>query len=231
MKNLFQIPHNENDESPRSSSRYRPILIRGALGLFIAISFTFSLAASISIGDGQEYELGQSSYDVGTCATGVVQVIPKATLQDSATMLSQFTVSGINPVTCEGRILRILPYDTTGGAIAIVDTGDSGDEPDQAFLDIHISGGEFRASSGGAVLETTDATLTRSTGQTSIRKSTYTPGATTIEVFSGGKGRTLKSTEDALEGLAISFQVRLTPSVSILGYGRTDLELRFPASI
>lgn len=231
MKNLFQIPTNDEDGNEKRHSNSRIILTRALIGLFVAISFTFSLAASVSIGDGQEYELGQSSYDVGTCATGVVQVIPKVILNDSITSLSQFTVSGIDPVTCEGRILRILPFDTSGSAIPIVDTEDSGEVPDQAFLDIYISSGEFRASSGGSVTVTADSTLTRSSGQTSIRKSSYAPGATSIEVFSGGSGRTLKSTEDALEGIAISFQVRFTPNVAITGYGRTDLELRFPPTI
>lgn len=228
MRNLFNIPTNRDDENLESSSPWVEVLVKAGIGLFIALSFSFSLAASISIGDGEEYELGQRSYDVGTCATGIVQVIPKADLQDSATTLSQFTVTGINPVTCEGRILRILPFDVSNLAIAIVDTADPESDPDQAYVDVHMSGAEFRASSGGELSAVTDASLTRSTGQTSIRQSTFSPGATSIRVYSGGRGQTLKSSEDALQGLAISFQVRLDPGVVISGYGRTDLELRFP---
>lgn len=231
MSGLINLPPSEDEEFEGSSEgSIRRVLFQTAIGALIAIVFTFSLAGTISIGGGEEFELGRRSYDVGTCATGPVQIVPKVTLVGGQSVFSQFTVSGINPVTCAGRIIRILPFDTSGIGIAIVDGPDSGATPDQAYVEIFVSGGEFLASSGGSVTSTTDATLTRSTGPTSIRKSTTTPGATTIEIFSGGQGRTLKSSEDALSGLAISFQVRWSPTVVIAGYGRTDVELRLPAA-
>jgi len=232
MSGLINLPPSEDDEySERSDNGVRKVLLQAAIGVLVAIVFTFSLAGTISIGGGEEFELGRRSYDVGTCATGPVQIIPKVVLSGGQSVFSQFTVTGISPVTCAGRIIRILPFDSSGVGIAIVDGPDSGVIPDQAYVDIFISGGEFLASSGGSVTAATDATLTRSTGQTAIRKSISSPGATTIEVFSGGQGRTLKSSEDELSGLAISFQIRWSPNVVISGYGRTDVELRLPPAI
>jgi len=232
MSGLIDLPPNEEDESSETSKpSLRKILLQAGIGLLVALAFTFSLAGTINIGGGEAFELGRRSFDVGTCATGPVQIIPKVTLSGAQSIFSQFTVTGISPVTCDGRIIRILPFDTSGAPIAIIDGPDTGAVPDQAYVDVFVSGGEFLASSGGSVAATTDATLSRTTGESSIRRGTSTPGATTIEVFSGGQGRTLKSSEDALAGLAISFQVRWSPTVVISNYGRTDVELRFPDAI
>ena len=232
MSGLINLPPNDEDESAGDlKPSARKIFLQAAIGFLVAVTFVFSLAGTINIGGGEAFELGQRSYDVGTCATGTVQIIPKVTLVGAQSNFSQFTVTGISPVTCAGRVIRILPFDIAGVGIAIVDGPDSGDNPDQSYIDIFVSGGEFLASSGGSVSSVTDSTLSRSTGQSSIRRSTFTPGATTIEVLSGGQGRTLKSSEDALAGLAISFQVRWSPIIEITGYGRTDVELRFPPAI
>jgi len=228
MSNLIDLPPGEDEEnySEGSTQDAKRIAFYAGIGLVVAIAVSFSLAASINISGSESFELGQRTYDVGTCATTPVQIVPKVTMVDGSKILSQFTVTGINPVTCDNRMFRIKPFDTGGSPILIVDTSAAG-IPDQPWIDIFISGGEFRASSAGSVSITTDSSLSRTGGSPSIRRSVLTPagGTSTVEIFSGGQGRTLKSTEDALDGLAISFQVRFSPTVSISGYGRTDLEL------
>lgn len=230
MSNLIDLPPGEDEEGYRKTlagSGIKKILFQAGIGLVVAIAVSFSLAGTINIGGGESFELGQRTYDVGTCATTPVQIVPKVVLVDSTRVLSQFTVTGINPITCDNRMIRIKPFDTGGAPILIVDTGAAGD-PDQPWIDVFMSEGEFRASSGATVsVVTNDSSLTRTGGSPSIRRSVFAPagGTSTVEIFSGGQGRTLKSSDNALEGLAISFQIRFTPTVTISGYGRTDLEL------
>ena len=228
--NLIELPPGGDEEREVSRGRgVKKTLIQTVIALAVAVTISFSLAGTISIGNNENFELGQRSYDVGTCATGRVQIIHKTSIVETGTVLSQFTVSGISPTICDGRVIRILPFDTSNSPIPIIDTADPGLTPDQTYVDIFVAGGEFLASSPGTLSNAVEPSLTRSSnGSTSIKKSTWSPGGTTIDIYSGGQGRTLKSTDNDLEGLAISFQVRISPTVAITGYGRTDIELRIP---
>lgn len=230
--NLIDIPPNEDFEeeydSPKSRG-YGKLLVKLGIGIFVGISITFSLAGSITLGSGQAFELGLRNYDVGTCADDLVQVIPKTSITETGTALTQFTISGINPITCEGRVIRILPFDNSGTAIPLIDTTDAGSTPDQTYVDIFVSAGQFLANLGESATVTTVSTLNRTNGATQIFRSLFSSDSSTVAVYSAGLGRTLKSSEDDLSGLAISFQVRISPAVYILfpsSYGRTDLELR-----
>jgi hypothetical protein len=229
---LIELPSNDDDREANESRFNRRIPLKALLAFFAGLGLTFSLAGTISIGSGEDFELGQRSFNVGTCVTAPIDVIPTVTLSEGSAFLSQFTVTGINPVTCDNRVFRILPFDTSEPnlPIPVLDTEDSGTTPDQTFIDVHINSGQFLASPSSLLSETSLATLSRSDGSTSVRISSWSSGASLIEVVSGGQGRTLKSTVDSLSGLSISFQIRLYPSVEISGYGRTDIELLNPAT-
>lgn len=233
--NLIDIPPNQDDDSNSSGlgrgRDLRKLLLQLGIALFVGVTITFSLAGSITLGTGEAFELGLRNYDVGTCAKDPVQVIPRTLITDTGTFLSQFTVSGLDPYTCDGRVIRILPFDDSNSPIPLIDTPDEGSSPDQAFVDIYVSSGEFLANRSESATVATVSTLIRTTGGTQLLRSSLSIDTATVVVYSGGQGRTLKSSEDVLAGLAISFQVRVFPAAQIptpSGYGRTDFEIRMP---
>lgn len=234
MSSLFDLPRGDDEQLGRPSSK-RSQFIRLWVSIIVGVAIASSLAASITIGSGEALELGQRRYNVGTCAESSVQIQPKTVTISGTTYLTQLTVTGINPIACDNTRIRLSPYDSNPAngvqsALLTIDTNDADSEPDQSYIDIFASGGEFRASNGGAVTSTTDTLLRLTSGSTSIRVSTYHPPetSTAITVFSGGQGKTLKSSEDVISGWAISFQVRLDPGAALAtgrSYGRTDIQL------
>jgi hypothetical protein len=229
MSSLIDLPPGEDEDDAHSEraarSRHRR---RGVFRFLIAalagISISSALAGTITIGGGESFELGRRTFNVGSCAENSVRIDVKVEEVGGTKYLSQFTVSGIDPFRCDGRVVKLRPFDTSNNPIKFIDINGNA-LPDLAVLEVFISGREFRTSSGGVLSDSTTALLTQTTGSPRLRLSTLQSESTTVHLFSGGLGRTLKSSEDALAGLGIAFQARIQPRVEIVGYGRTDIEI------
>lgn len=224
MSSLFQLPPGE-DETGAPTVSPRKKAIRFLVAILVGVSISSALAGSISIGGGESFELGRRSFNVGSCAENSVRVDVKVEEINGTKYLSQFTVSGIDPFRCDGRVIKLRPFDTSSPAQPIKFIDVNGGEPDLAVLEVFISGKEFLTTQGGVLIDTTTSLLSLTTGSPRIKLGSLETGTTTIQLFSGGLGRTLKSSEDALGGLGIAFQARIIPKVIIVGYGRTDIEI------
>jgi hypothetical protein len=222
LSNLIDLPPGE-DESKNSISSGKRRIPQFLIAILVGVSISSALAGSISISGGESFELGRRSFDVGSCAENSVQVDVKVTEINGARYLSQFTVSGINPFRCNDRVIKLRPFDSSNNPINFIDI--NGGEPDLAVLEVFITDREFRTSRGGVLSDTNTALLSLTTGSSRIRLSTLETGTTTVDLFSGGLGRTLKSSEDTLSGIGIAFQAQIRPSVLIVGFGRTDIEI------
>ena len=233
MSKLIDLPPGEDEDNAlsesasRSRNRRRGVF-RFLIAAFAGISITSALAGTITIGGGESFELGRRSFNVGSCAENSVRIDVKVEEVSGTKYLSQFTVSGIDPFRCDGRVVKLRPFDTSNNPIEFIDINGDPD-PDLALLEVFISGREFRTSSGGVLSDSTTALLSLTTGSPRLRLSTLETGTSTIHLYSGGLGRTLKSSEDALAGLGIAFQARILPRVEIVGYGRTDIEILQPS--
>lgn len=224
MSNLIELSPGEDESGHSPQPRPRRVF-RFFIAILVGVSISSALAGSISIGGGESFELGRRSFDVGSCAENSVRVDVKVEEIGGTKYLSQFTVSGINPFRCDGRVVKLRPFDTASPAQPIKFIDVNGGEPDLAVLEIFISGREFLTAQGGTLSDSSSALLSLTTGSPRIRLSTLETGTTTVDLFSGGLGRTLKSSEDALSGLGIAFQAQIRPKVAIVGYGRTDIEI------
>lgn len=236
MSPIINLPRGEDENESKTPSR-RVRTIRISVSILVGVAVASSLAASITIGGGLSLEFGQRNYDVGTCAPGTVQIQPTTTGSAGNLSLVHLTVTGINPIACDNRIIRLSPFDIDSPnnlqtALPILDTDGNG-SLDQDYLEIYVSDGDFRAAQNAVLSDTSTvgAVLRETTGSSTIRVSTYQfpNGGSTLHVYSGGKGKTLKSTENLVSGWAIAFQVKIVPQVPIptgRGYGRTDIQIQ-----
>ena len=222
MKELFHLSPSD-DERPELQNGLKNTAIKLIIASLVGVSISSALAGSIRIGEGEVFELGSRVYDVGTCAQDSVQIDTKVEPVGALKYLSEITVSGISPILCNDRVITLRPFDTSNNPIKVVDI--NGGEPDLDYLQVFISGNEFRAVRNGFLSDSSTALLSLTTGSARIRLSNYETGTSVVNLFSGGTGKTLKSSEDTLSSLAISFQIQLTPKVQVEGYDRTEIEI------
>ena len=213
MKSFFEMPQSDEELEEQKPSR-RKTIFKIVVSAFVGAAVVSSLAATINIGDGDSFEFGQRSYDVGSCATSV-NFYPK-TVGSSPLSFTQLSVTGISSVACDNRLITLTSYET-GSPERVL-----------ATFQIYVSGGEFRGSQDGLVSADSDPTglLRQSTSSTSIFSSPLTAGG---KVFSAGGGRTLRSLDDDLSGLSLSFQLQISPGISLSPgstYARTDIQIQ-----